>query len=169
MDPDELYREDMPSLWGRVAAGLMFVMGLAFFFMMGWQMTYGPIGSDPAPDVFYIIMGVYMTLLGVLIFNFVTLRISVTLRGVTVGYGRFRYHVAWENIIGYELDRRTSTMAYGGYGLRFSTWKGKAMIVYNIMGAATMILEQKQGRFKYVAFSTKKPDGLMSLIESYRR
>jgi hypothetical protein len=137
--------------------------------MMGWQMTYGPIGDDPAPDVFYIIMGIYMMLLGVLILNFVTLRVSVTLRGITAGYGRFRYHVAWENMAGYELDRRTSTMAYGGYGLRFSTWKGKAVIVYNIMGAATMILEQKQGRFRYVAFSTRKPDELMSLIESYRR
>lgn len=169
MEHDEIYCEETPFFWGRIAAGLMFCIGASFLFMLGWQMTYGPIGDDPAPDLVYLLMGAYMLMLGVFLFSFATLRISATMRGITAGYGRMRYHVAWENIMSYELDRRTSTMAYGGYGLRFSTRKGKGMIVYNITGAATIILEQKQGRFKYVAFSTKRPDELISLIESYRR
>ena len=167
--PDELYREEIGFFWGKLSVAIMLVVSLSLFVLLAIQRTYGQIGDDPAPDLVYILLGGYFLAIGLLLLNFTTLIVSATPRGITAGYGCFRYHIAWENVAGYEVDPRRTTLAYGGYGIHIACKNSQSVLAYNIMGAPTIVLEQKQGRFKYVAFSTRRPDEVMGIIRSYKR
>ena len=168
-EPDELYHEEIGFVWGRIAVALMLLVGLSQFVLLALQIANGPIGDQPAPDIVYVLLGAWFFLIGVALLNFATLTISVTPRGITTAYGRIRYHVAWDNLAGYEIDPRRATLAYGGYGIRIARRNGQSIILYNLTGAPLLILEQKRGRFKYVGFSTRQPEQLEALIRSWQK
>jgi len=169
MQPDEIYHEELSSFWGKLAIAMMFGSSLTFVILFFYQRTYGPVGDDPAPDWVYLVMFAWFLAIGFLVLNFAILTVSATPRGITVAYGRFRYHIPWENIGSYQLDRRPAMLNYGGYGIRISSRANGSVLTYNIMGASTVVLELKQKRFKYFAFSTRRPDELLALIQNWKR
>ena len=155
--PDEIYREEIGFFWGRLAVAIMWLIAVALFIMLGIQRSYGPMGDNPAPDLVLVIMGVYFVIIGWVLLNFATFIVSATPAGVTAGYGSFRYHVAWKNVAGYESGLRRAFPFYAGYGIHVTCKKGRPMLVYNVMAAPNVVLELKNGRFGYFAFSTRRP------------
>jgi len=169
MQPDELYHEEIGSFWGRLAIAVMFAVSLLFLILFFWQRAYGAIGSDPAPDWFYLVMFAFFLAFGLLVLNFSSLTISATTRGLTAAYGHFRHSVAWEDIAGVELDQGSALKQYGGYGIRYGWRNGRLVLVYNTMGNALILLDVNKGNYRYFGFSTKRPDEVMSLIRSYKK
>jgi hypothetical protein len=166
--PNEIYREKISSFWGKVATVLFFGASLLFVVLFFYQRTYGPIGDKPAPDWFFIMMFGIFLLIGLLVTNFNSLTISANTSGITVGYGRVRYRVLWEDISGCELDKGSQVRQYGGYGIRFGRRNGRSVLIYNTMGSPVVLIEAKSGKYGYFGFSTKHPDEVMELIESYK-
>jgi hypothetical protein len=165
MQPGELYHEEIGSFWGRLAVGLFFSIGVLFLVLLIYQPIYGPIGDKPAPDWYFLLMAGLMLLVGYVVRNFATLTISATPRGLTAGYGRFRFEAAWADVAGAQLFNRSAFLTFAGYGIRWGRLNGKTVLAYNTMGASLILLELRQGRYKYFAFSTKKPDEVMALIK----
>jgi hypothetical protein len=169
MQANEFYREEMSSFWGRLAIAIMFGMCLVFVMLFFYQRSYGPIGNEPAPDWFYLMMSGFFFAFSLLVINFATLSVAASPEGVTVAYGRFRYHVTWDNIASYELEKRSALRMYGGYGIRMSLGPKGRVLVYNTWDTALVALELKQGRYKQFVFSTKRADELMSIIKTWKR
>ena len=167
--PNEIYREKIGSFWGKVASIIFFAASILFIVLFFYQRTYGPIGDRPAPDWFYIMMLCIFLGIGLLVTNFTALTVSATISGLTAGFGRFRYRIPWENITGYEMDKGSQMLQYGGYGIRFGKRKGRSVLAYNVMGSPVVLIEVKSGKYGYFGFSTKHPDRVIELIKRYKK
>jgi hypothetical protein len=168
--PDEIYHEDLGSFWGKLAVVLFFGMSLLFIILYFYQRANGPIGGDESvPDWFYIMMAAIFLPITLLVANFCSLTISANASGITAEYGLFRYRILWENVAGCELDTGSALRQYGGWGIRFGWRNGALVLVYNTMGSPLVLIEVKNGNYRYIGFSTKRPDEVMSLIRSYKR
>ena len=107
---------------------------------------------------------VFLILLLVLVLvNFSRLTIRMSPENITVGYGRVIQQIPWKNIESCYLDE-TSTIFYGGFGIRFARIRGRWRLVYNIMSTPRVVLSLKTGKFQEFVFSTKNPDEVMNLI-----
>ncbi len=115
---DELYFESIGSFWGKLAVALFFGMGILFGILLFYQRAHGPIGENPSPDWFYIMMLCIFLVISLLVINFISLTVIVTSEGIMVAYGLFRRHVAWDNLAGYELNKGSAFWQFGGYGIR---------------------------------------------------
>jgi hypothetical protein len=151
---NEIYHEKIASFWGKVASVLFFGASLLFAILFFYQWTYGPIGDKPTPDWFFIIMFFVFLTIALLSTNFNSLTISATTSGITAGYGRFRYHILWED---------------GGYGIRFGRRNEGSVLVYNTMGSPVVLIEVKNGKYRYFGFSNKHSDKVMELVERYKK
>ncbi len=169
MQPGEFYRERIGFFWGWLAAVLFIGMTIMFLVLFFVQRSQGPIGDNPAPDWLYLVMPAFFFITGLLLLNFTSFTVSADARGITAGYGRFRYFVAWSNIESAELDLRPALFAFGGWGIRMGWRNGGWMVIYNVMGTPLMLLKLKQGKSKYFGFSTKRPDEVMALIDTWKR
>ena len=169
MEPDELYHEEISFFWGKLAVFLFFGLSITFAFLFFYQRAYGPVGQNPPPDWFYIMMFCFFLLVAILILNFQKLTISMTQAGITASYGRIRKHIHWEDVASYQIDEGSALKQYGGYGIRFGWRSGGSVLVYNTTGGTLVLLELKRGKYKYFSFSTRRPDEVTSLIRSYKR
>lgn len=165
---NELYREKISFVWGWLVTGLLLAStaaALAFFFI---HRTRGPVGDNPAPDWVYLAIAVCFFACGLLTHCFIHLTVKMDPQGVTAGYGPFRHFEPWGNIAGVEQDKSAGILSYGGYGLRFVRKRSGWMLIYNVIGAPVLLLELKEGKKKYFGFSTKHPDEIATLINSWK-
>jgi hypothetical protein len=167
-DENELHYEKIGSFWGRLAVVLFFAVTLLFVVLYFYQRAHGPLGDNPAPDWFYLAMSGFFLLVGIFTLNFSALTINLTTEGVTAAYGMFHKHVPWDNVAGYEMERGTALLKYGGYGIRFGWKKGGPVLVYNTMGSRLITLELKAPEsYRYFAFSTMHQEEVAALIEKW--
>ena len=169
MQTDEIYRENIGSVWGKIAIALFTGLSVLFVMLYIYQRSGAQIGDDPLPGWFYIMMFCIFIPVGALVVNFYSLTISATTSGITASYGLFRHRVAWSDISGYELDKGSAMKQYGGYGIRYGWRNASGVLVYNTTGSSLVLLEVKGGGYRYFGFSTKRPDEVMSLIKSNKR
>jgi len=152
-----LYEERIISGWN---VAIMAIVVLALLAALLYQLIVGPLGTDPAPNGFFIGMIVFFIALGI---NFAGLSITVGVDGVTVGYGIIRHRVEWGNIVSCRIDE-SSAVRYGGWGVRTAWVGGKRRLVYNIIGAPRVVVEKRAGRHHELAFSTRDPEAVMRAI-----
>ena len=152
-----LYEERILSRWN---VAIMAVVVFALLAALLYQLIVGPLGTEPAPNEFFIGMILFFIALGI---NSAILTVRVRVDGVTVGYGIIRHHVEWGNIVGCRLDD-VSAVRYGGWGIRTAWVGGKRRLVYNIIGAPRVVVEKRMGRYHELAFSTKNPEAAMKAI-----
>lgn len=151
------HEERIYSRWNIV---IMSIVVLALLAALIRQLVSGPLGTNPAPDSLLIGMILLFLVIGV---NFATLTIRVTIHGVSVGYGIIRHHIPWGRVVGCRLDE-ASAVRYGGWGIRMGWVGGKRRLVYNIIGAPRVVVEDRLGRYQEFVFSTRKPEALMKAI-----
>ena len=167
---DEVYREELTSFWGWLGAVLFFGITIVFLVMFYIQRTYGPIGANPEPDWFYLLMPAFYLAIAILVMNFTKLTVTANPQGVTAAYGRFRHFEPWENIDGAERDTTSALRSYGGWGIRFGWIRGgKTVLVYNIMGAPLLLLQLKSGKRKYFGFSTRRPEQVVTIVNRWKK
>ncbi len=152
-----LYKERILSGWN---IAIMAVVVFALLAVLLYQLLVGPLGTEPAPNGFFIGMIVFFVALGI---NFAGLSITVGVDGVTVGYGIIRHRVEWGNIVSCRIDE-SSAVRYGGWGIRTAWVGGKRRLVYNIIGAPRVVVEKRTGRHHELAFSTRNPEAVMGAI-----
>ena len=158
------YRETVsfPVAWG--VFGLFMALSILFLVLFAYKLTAGPIGSDPAPSWFYLVMWLLFKAIGLLMLNFTKLTISISSRAVRVGFGNIRYSLPWSNIAGCHPDT-ASGLSYGGWGIRIARIEGKWRLGYTVIGASRVVLQLNEGRFSEIAFSTNDPDGICRIVE----
>jgi len=113
----ETYKETLFSKWSTV---LIFSITVILFFLYFYQIIVGPIGTDPAPNWFWLVMAVFMLAITI---NFGRLSIGIASGGVIVGYGIFKKRILWENIEDCYIDE-ASAIRYGGWGIRLGRVDG---------------------------------------------
>ena len=168
MQASEIYHESIPFPLVRVLVIAEVGLAAAFLFLFIYQATSGPIGSNPAPNWFYLLMMAIFAGVAALLTNLARLTISMTADAITVGYGRFRYTIPWQRIESCRQDKK-SGIAYGGWGIRMAKTGGKSILVYNVIRAPRVILELKEGRFSQFAFSTRHPEEVINIIQQQIR
>ena len=158
MQTKKIYEEKIFLKW---TVSILTVFLAVFLFLLCYQILVGPIGTNPAPNCFYLFM--FLLFLGVMI-NFSILKIRMTPGYFSVSYGIIKYSILWENIEDCSLDD-VSTFKYGGWGIRMAQVKGKWRLVYNVIGGPRIVLSLKKGRFKEFVFSTKNPEEVIKIVK----
>jgi hypothetical protein len=161
----EVYREVVVFTLGRAIIALFVVLALLFLAMLVYQITTGPVGSKPAPDWYFLAMGMFFAVMAFLISNFGKLTISATSESITVRYGMFKNVMRWEDISDCYMDEASPLGSYGGFGIRIGMVNGKWRLVYNLIGSSCVVLRVKKGRFAEFVFSTRNPDAVMDVVK----
>jgi hypothetical protein len=164
MNAGEIYEETVsfPVAWA--VFGLFMVISVVFVALWAYQLTSGPVGSDPAPTWFYLVMWLVFDLVGILMLNFTKLRVSIFPSVMRIGFGVIRYSVRRSNVAGCYRDR-ASGMSYGGWGIRIARIDGKWRLGYTVIGASRVVLQLTEGRFSEFAFSTNEPDRICEIVK----
>ena len=160
----EIYRETVVFTLGRAIIVVFVVLAFFFLAMFVYQITTGPTGGKPAPDWFYLAMGLFFALMIFIISNFGKLDISATSESITVRYGMFKKVMRWEDVGDCYTDE-SPVFSYGGFGIRIGMVNGKRRLVYNVLGGARVVLGLKKGRFNEFVFSTRDPEAVMDMIK----
>ncbi|UCG70065.1 MAG: hypothetical protein JSV09_03345 [Thermoplasmata archaeon] len=157
MDSDYIYEE---KIFAKVIGGILGSVMVLMLVIMMYQIIAGPLGDDPAPTLFFLIMFLIFLML-TLIFS--RLIIRMTFQSITVGFGIIKRTIPWENISAVRIDE-TSAIKYGGAGIRMAKVQGKWVLVYNVIGGPRCVLTLKEGRFKEFIFSTKNPEEVINVV-----
>lgn len=157
---EDTYEEKLFSKWSTL---LLSVITVILFFLYLYQISEGPIGTDPAPDWFWLVMAVF--LLAVTI-NFGILTIKIDPEGILIGYGIFKKRISWNRVEDSYLDE-TSALRYGGWGLRITRVGGRWRSVYNVVGGPKVVVSLNKGWIREVVFSTKDPEKVMKTIDRH--
>jgi hypothetical protein len=88
------------------------------------------------------------------------------LSGVLTRFGIISHYLPANNITGAYEDT-TSSVAYGGFGIRFGWVNGKRRIVYNVANAPRIVLEQQVQRDHEFVFSTRHLEMVIKVIREF--
>ncbi len=157
MDSDYIYEE---KIFAKLIGGLFGALSVIMLIMLIYRITMGPLGEDPAPTTFFLIMFIIFLLLTL---NFSRLIIRISFQYITVGFGIVKKRIPWEIIEDCEIDK-TSVLKCGGAGIRAARIKGEWVLVYNVVGGSRCVLKLKEGRFGKFVFSTKNPEEVVNVI-----
>jgi len=135
------------------------------FLLLIYQVLAEPIGSNPAPNLFLLGMGLLFLVITV---NFSRMIIQITPEYVLVRYGISKQKVPWDNIQACYLDK-SSALAYGGSGIRIAKVEGKKRIVYSVVGGPRVVLSLKEGHYDELVFSTENPDEVIKIIKEWSK
>lgn len=153
-----IYEEEVVS---RDIVFISIILTLIFSGVFIYQTFIGPLGSDPAPNTFYLIMAVSF---GLLLVNFNKIKIKITTDDIYVKYGFFKYTIAFDEITDYKLDQ-SSSFFYGGYGIRIRRKDGKWRVVYTTIGRERVILDVEGHMFGSFGFSTTNSEEIIRIIK----
>ncbi len=151
MKHDEIYNEVIPFLAGKVVVVMMAIISVVFLALS-------------ISNLYFLVMGLVFIGVTVLVSNFRTLTISIDKSSITASYGRISYRVALDNIESAFVDTNPG-IVYGGWGIRMARIKGRSALIYNVISKPRVVLTLRAGRFGQFAFSTRRPDEVISLIQ----
>jgi hypothetical protein len=153
-----LYEERIYSRWNIIVIGIVIIALLAALIR---QLTGGPLGTNPAPNAFFVGMILLFVVIGL---NFAALTVRVTIQGISVSYGLIRHNIPWGEVAGCRLDD-ASAIRYGGWGIRTGLVAGKRRLVYSVIGADRVVVETRLGAHQEFVFSTMNPEAVMKAID----
>ena len=160
---DELYHERLHFRLMDFIVALEALLALAFLGMFLYQVYIGPIGNDPAPEFFFLLMFLFMLGIVWLLASMRYLDISLTPEAITVAFGRFRKSVPWHSVASMERIRG-SAWVYG-YGLHLGLTRGGWVLVYNVINRPALSLDLVGGRIRRLVFSTAHPEEVLVIAE----
>jgi hypothetical protein len=160
MQPDIIYEE---KIFQKGLTTILIVITLVFLILWIYQAFIGPIGTNPAPNMLFLIMFLVFTFM---VSTFNRLVIKITPEFIRVGYGIFRRQISWEKIESCYPDE-ASVVIYGGWGIRFGRFKGKWRLIFDTVGDPRVVFLLKEGKFREFVFSTKNPDEVTELVKEH--
>ena len=154
MKENIIYRERRAST-GIFA--LLFFVTIAMIVWFVFQLTRGPVGSNPAPDW---VLGLLIVLFALLTINFRHIEIKLTDEYIKVSYGIFSTRLNWEDVIDCEQDEKNH---FYGWGIRFGRYKKQWVQVYNVIGGPRLVF--LTGSSKGLIVSTKHPQEIINIAK----
>ena len=159
----EIYKETIPFPLAKLIIGIFAAISLSLIVLLLYQVLGGPVGDNPSPDWFYLIMFLFFAGLTYFVTNFNKLSIEITTQSIKVDYGVLGRAIPWDDVNGCYQDEASAIGSYGGWGIPMGKVKGKWRLVYNVIGCPTVVLELGKGRFKEFVFSTKNPEMVLEV------
>jgi hypothetical protein len=147
------YRETVPDYFMAV---IFLAMACWMGFTLYHQINYGPVGTKPAPNSFYVIGIILALLIGL---NFSAIRIRLTAEDVHVSYGAFGKTLVWTDVATCEIDTRLGAR-YDRWGIRFGIIHDKPVTVYNTFGGTRVAFLAKGNKPRGMAVTTRNPEEL---------
>jgi hypothetical protein len=160
---DTQYEEKLPFPLITIVTAVIFLIALLMLVLFVVQLVAGPIGNNPAPDWFYLVMFVLMAATTFLIANFRVLVIRITGQSVTVAYGLIKRTILWGDIE-FGFRDESPAFSYGGWGARIARIEGRWRLAFNVIGAPGVVLRLRKGRVREFMFSTKNPQQVLDII-----
>jgi hypothetical protein len=153
---NNVYRERVFSGVLSILPGLigMGLLGVSIYSWLNWTF-----GETPAPWIL-LVVGILLLLAAI---NFAFLSIVVSYRGVTARFGLFSHTLPIDDIAGTYLDK-ASSIAYGGFGIRFGWVNGKRRLVYNVINAPRVVIQERRASNHEFVFSTRNAKAVMKAI-----
>jgi len=146
-----IYQE---KIFSRLNAGVFSIIVIILIFILFYQRLVDPVGGDPAPEWFLILMILLFTAVGI---NFSTLIITIDYENFTVGYGLIKNKIPRANIENCYIDE-TSAVLYGGWGIRIGRVKGNWRVIYNTVGVPRVVIGLGNRWYREFVFSTQNPE-----------
>ena len=99
--------------------------------------------------------------------NYRTLKVHLTTETLQLNFGLFTWRIATTNIETCYVDK-TSLWRVGGAGIHFTWIKGKYRAFFNFLEYPRVVvtLKKKKGAVREIAFSTKQPERVLSIVQS---
>ena len=99
--------------------------------------------------------------------NYRILKIQLTTESLQLTFGIFTWKVPISNIKNCYIDE-TSIWRIGGAGIHFTWIKGKYRAFWNFLEHPRVVvtLKKKKGPVREIAFSTRRPERVMEIIQS---
>ncbi len=159
-----LYRETIPFPGFSWLVALMTGLALVFLGFTVYSFIFPEQAVSGAPFWFYLLMFAVFTALSFVIFNFRVLSVVIDSRGIDVNYGLYRHFEPWSNITTVRVDLNPG-FKYGGWGIRIGRYRGKWVLVYNVINTPLVELELEQGKYSMFAFSSGNITDITGAIE----
>jgi hypothetical protein len=130
----------------------------------------GILVSVSAAVIWSALLSAFLVYLVFCALNYRVLRITSTDEVLTLQFGLITWRIALSNVAGCTLDD-TSLWRIGGAGLHFSPIHGRYRAMFNFLEYPRLLLtlHSKKGPVREVAFSTRHPEHLQSLIRQRMR
>ena len=157
MKQNVIYEERLTARW---MIGTFGLLALVFLFLLFFQLVRGPVGQNPAPTWFFLLLFAVFSMLG---YNFKRLVIRLTEKDIRVSYGALSRRVPYESIQKC-YSSRTHTVRYGGWGIRIWRVKGEWKLGYSVVGVPLVVIELKRGRYKELLFSSRDSVRVIEII-----
>lgn len=157
MQAGRVYEERIFSLLTTV---IMTIVCGAMLFMFFYQLLVGPVGTRPMPDWFFLVMLLVFLAVGL---NFARLTVRIDQRGISVAYGIINHNIRWENAVECYRDE-SSSLRYGGWGIRFGRVDGKWRLVFNVIGGDRVVIKKNRGVWDEFVFSTGNPEAVIEAV-----
>lgn len=158
MAAEIIYEERLSS---RGTEALFVALSLLFFSLSAWRV--GGRGLDGWGIVLLclLVLFVFYSL------NYKTLVIRLTAESLRLTLGIFTWAVPLDNIEGCRPDDSPVLMRYGGAGIHFMFIRRRYRALFNFLEYPRLVigLKAKKGLVQEIAFSTKRPDEVMKLIQ----
>jgi len=155
-----IYEERLFSRWMTLLLG-------AVTLVMLWRVVQQLQGS-PAAEVPFWFFPAMLLLFVLCTVNFAWLTIRITDEEVDIGYGVLRSRVKWADILDCYPDE-AAVVRYGGWGVRFGSYKGQRRLIYNTMGDSRVVLHVTGKSFQELVFSTAQPEDVVSRVREHLR
>jgi len=153
-----IYEERLFSRW------ITLVLGIVTLLML-WRVVQQLQGS-PAAEVPFWFFPAMMLLFVLCTVNFAWLTIRITDEEADIGYGVLRSRVKWADILDCYPDEAT-VVRYGGWGVRFGSYKGQRRLIYNTMGDSRVVLQVTGKSFQELVFSTAQPEDVVNRVREH--
>ena len=141
---------------------LLLSISLLIIYSMVQQLIMGrPFGSNPAPDLVLVILGIAFGLGFPLFFYFLKLTTEVRDDGLYYRFSPFHLsfrRIALGELVKYEAKTYSPIKDYGGWGIRY----GRGGMAYNVIGNRGVQLELASGR--RILLGSQRPEELVEAI-----
>ena len=141
---------------------LLTSISLLIIYAMVQQLLLGkPFGSNPAPDLALVIIGIIFGLGFPIFFYFLNLTTEVRKDGLYYRFSPFHRsfrRIALEDLTSYEARTYSPVKNYGGWGIRY----GQGGIAYNVSGNRGVQLELAND--KRILIGSQRPEELAEAI-----
>jgi hypothetical protein len=158
MNTKTLYEERLSS--PRTEA-LFVALTLLFLSLSAWRVTAR--GLDGWGILLFCLFAVFLFYA----LNYRTLVIHLTGQSLRLTFGIFTWIVPLDNIEGCRLDDSPALARYGGAGIHFMTIGQRYRASFNFLEYPRLVirLKVKKGLVRDIAFSTRRPDEMMKLLQ----
>ena len=158
MAAEIIYEERLSS---RGTEALFVALSLLFLSLSAWRVR------GRGLDAWGIILLCLFVLLVFYSLNYRTLVIRLTAESLRLTFGIFTWAVPLDSIERCRLDDSPVLMRYGGAGIHFMFIRRRYRALFNFLEYPRLVigLKAKKGLVQDIAFSTKRPDEVMKLIQ----